>query len=40
MKFWSVTVQMLAANKQYFSAALYIVMWRLVLTFEGLDEIL
>ena len=39
MKSLSVTIQM-KANEQYFPVALFIILYKVVLTFESVDEIL
>ena len=39
MKLQSLTIQM-KATEQYFSAVLYIMLYKAVLTFESVDEIL
>ena len=39
MKFYCVTIQM-KATEQYFPAVLFIMMYKVVLTFESVDEIL
>ena len=39
MKSWSVTIQM-KATEQYFPVVLFIMMYKVILTFESVDEIL
>ena len=39
MKSYSVTIQM-KATEQYFSVVLFIMLYKVVLTFESVDEIL
>ena len=39
MKSWSVTIQM-KATEQYFPVVLFIMLYKVVLTFESVDEIL
>ena len=39
MKFWNVTIQR-KATKQYFAVVLFIILCKVVLTFESVDEIL
>ena len=39
MKFYSVTIQM-KATEQYFPVVLFIMLYKMVLTFEPVDEIL
>ena len=39
MKFWSVTIQM-KATEQYSPVVLFIMLYKVVLTFESVDEIL
>ena len=39
MKSYDVTIQM-KANEQYFPVVLFIVLYKMVLTFESVDEIL
>ena len=39
MKSWSVTIQM-EATEQYFSVVLFTMLYKVVLTFESMDEIL
>ena len=39
MKSYSVTIQM-KATEQYFPVILYIILYKMVLTFESVDEIL
>ena len=39
MKFWSVTIQM-KATEQYSPVALFIMLYKVVLTFKSVDEIL
>lgn len=39
MKYWSVTIQM-EATKQYFPVALLITLYKVVLTFDYVDEVL
>ena len=39
MKSWSVTIQM-KATKEYFPMVLFIMLYKVVLTFEFVDEIL
>ena len=38
MKFYSVTIQM-KATEQYFPVVLFIMLYKVVLTFESVDEI-
>ena len=40
MKSLNVTIQMKAATEQYFPVVLLIVLYKVVLTFESVDEIL
>ena len=37
MKPWSVTIQMKAIN-QYFRVVLFVILWKVVLSFESVDE--
>ena len=39
MKFYGVTIQM-KATEQYFSVVLFIMLFKVILTFESVDEIL
>ena len=39
MKFYSVTIQMKATTEQYFPVVLFIMLYKVVLTFESVDEI-
>ena len=39
MKFYSVTIQM-KATEQYFPVVLFIILYKVVLTFESVDEII
>ena len=39
MKFWSLTIKMKATG-QYFPVVLFIMLYKVVLTFESVDEIL
>ena len=40
MKSLSVTIQMIAQTEQYFPVVLFIMLYKVVLTFESVDEIL